>query len=343
MGNKPKVLIISDTVKWAYHEIALFIDENLSSEYDIYLDFVRYYTIKKTKNPLKRIKTISEFYNYRRVRRDNKYDVLIFLGFYFDNYFKEDNPNFKNKTWDVKHIIKGVYTDGFPPQGCSKEITTKKDFKNYHLKDISALVCGSGKIKDFYDEFIDSVHYANISNDLVLWKEKNVQQNYSKDFTIGWTGNPKREFKGYYSHVIPAINLAKNKYPEITLKSRFSGPIETLPEFYNDVDISVIASDADAGPFSFCESCLSNVPVISTPIGFPLEGIKDGVNGFIVEKDVQKIAEKIILLYENRELLNNMKKRVRNDYLNGIGNKEFRVQQWRKLFESVLKNETIVE
>lgn len=35
-----------------------------------------------------------------------------------------------------------------------------------------------------------------------------------------------------------------------------------------------------------------------------------------------------------------MKKRVRKDYLNGIGNKEFRIQQWRDLFESVLKNET---
>src|SRR5690554_1490461 len=146
MRTKPTILIICDAVNWAYHEIALFIDENLSTEYDIHIDFVRYYSKKKSKNPFKRIKSKAEYNKYRKVRKDNKYDILMYLGFYFDNYFKPDNSNFKNKTWEVKHIIKGVYTDGFPPQGCDKEITTIDGFKSHHLKNISALVCGSKKI-----------------------------------------------------------------------------------------------------------------------------------------------------------------------------------------------------
>ena len=60
----------------------------------------------------------------------------------------------------------------------------------------------------------------------------------------------------------------------------------------------------------------------------------------IVEKDIEQLAEKIILPYENRDLLFEMKKRVRKDYLNGIGNESFRIQQWRDLFESVLNTKT---
>ena len=152
---------------------------------------------------------------------------------------------------------------------------------------------------------------------------------------VGWTGNPNREFKGLYSHIIPAIELAQKTHPQIQFKTRFSGPMETLPYFYEDIDVIVIASDADAGPSLFGDASLMDVPSISTDIGWPHEVIKSGENGFIVEKDVEEISKTIIELYEDRELLFKMSKRIRGDYL-AVFNTQIMVKRWKTMFQELL-------
>ena len=169
-----------------------------------------------------------------------------------------------------------------------------------------------------------------------LWVQKEVMKNNNEKFIVGWSGDPSREFKGYFSHVVKAVELAKTKYPTIELKTRFSGPLKSLPKFYNDIDVVLIASDADAGPSLFAEACLCNVPSISTRIGFPNEVIINEVNGYFTEKNIIQMSDKIIELYENRDLLYEMSKRIRDDYLKGPGNIEKKKNVWRNLFENVL-------
>ena len=48
------------------------------------------------------------------------------------------------------------------------------------------------------------------------------------------------------------------------------------------------------------------------------------------------MSDKIIELYENRDLLYEMSKRIRDDYLKGPGNIEKKKNVWRNLFENVL-------
>lgn len=324
---KPTILVFADRPNWAYHEILKFILNNCSDEFDIFADFLSFNLNIKSKNPIHHLRRISDKFKYRKLKKDKNYDIVLYLGFYFTDEIEV--------TWNAKKIIKGIYTDGFPPQG-ALNCSSIKDFKKNYLNDVDAVVCGSQLITDYYSKHLDNVFYANMSSDLNLWKKKIFKKNITNKFIVGWTGNPNREFKGYYSHVIPAINLAKKKYSNIELKSRFSGPLESLPDFYNDVDVSLIASNADAGPASFAEASLTNTPSISTNIGLPAEVIQDGVNGFLVVRDIQEMANRIIELYENRNLLDKMSQRTRNDYLKKLG-KEYRIKQWINMFSRVLE------
>lgn len=326
---KPSILIIADFPNWAYHEIQKFIVQNLKDEFEIYSDFLIFNTYKKTKHPFKRLKLIWDKNKYQHIKNSNIYDIVVYLGFYFEEQMVIN--------WQSKKIVKGIYTDGFPPQNANF-VGNINEFKNKFLNNTDAVVCGSYLIHEFYKTNQLKSYYANCCiNESLFKRGSKKQKNTKPNFIVGWTGNPKRTFKGLESHIIPAVKLAQKKYPDIELKTRFSGPMETLPMFYENVDMVVIASDADAGPSMFGEASLMEVPSVSTDIGWPHEVIQNGVNGFIVKKDVHQIATKIIELYENRELLYTMSKQIRNDYLEVLG-KDKMIEKWRYMFNDLLNN-----
>lgn len=323
--NKASILIIADFPNWAYHEIMKFIIENLSEHYDIYYDFLIYNSKKKSKNPIKKIISFFNHYKYAKLKKDCHYDVVFYLAFYFENQI--------DVKWSSKKIIKGIFTDGFPPSN-SKYIGDVDGFIQKYLNNTNAIVCGSKNITDFYKFYFSKTYYANMIIDENIFKRKSNRKSTEK-FIVGWTGNPARSFKGFYSHIIPSISILNEKYPNIELKTRFSGPISTLPYFYENVDLVVIASDADAGPSLFVEASLMDIPCVSTDIGWPKEVIINGINGFIVSKEIEEIVNKIEFLYLNREVLNSMSNRIRKDFIK-VFDKNIMISNWKQLFDEVL-------
>lgn len=325
--NKPTILIIADFPNWAYHEIIKFVSDNLSDNYDIFYDFLIYNSKKKSKNPFKRLKSYFNHHKYAKLKNDSSYDIVLYLAFYFENHIKVN--------WSSKKIIKGIFTDGFPPSN-SEYSGNIEGFINYYLHNANAIVCGSNNITDFYKTYFQNTYYANMIIDQNIFKRQTIK-NSKENFILGWTGNPEREFKGYYSHIIPAISILKDKYPNIELKTRFSGPISTLPFFYEDIDLVIIASDADAGPSLFVEASLMDIPCISTNIGWPKDVIINGVNGYIIEKEICEIVNKIEFLYHNRDILDNMSKRIRKDFIE-VFDKQIMISNWKKMFDEVLNS-----
>ncbi|MVO07725.1 glycosyltransferase [Flavobacterium sp. TP390] len=321
---KPSILIIADFPGWAYFEIQQFIKINLADKFDIYCDYLIYNTKKKSKNPIKRIRTFLDKKKYTLHKKDCNYDIVLNLAFYFEKHLQV--------SWTYKYKITGIYTDGFPPSNSNFNGSPEEFIKEF-CSTTDVLVCGSNQIKNFYAAYFPKVFYANcIIDDKLFLKKRIVEKD---DFIIGWTGNPKREFKGYYSHVVKVVELLQQKYANIKLKSRFSGPIETLPDFYEDVDVILIASDADAGPSMFGEASLMSIPSVSTNIGWPSQVIQDGKNGFLVSKDIDEMVKKIEILYHDRLLLNSMSKRIRNDFQKEF-NKTEMIERWENIFNSLL-------
>lgn len=352
---------------WAFHNIIRFVEKTFRHRYDIYHDFCIYNPATRTavhtdlkaregnsadnlqyKKPLPvmRVPVVrSVAYRllrrlnrrgklsydgegkFRRVHPSNRYDLVVYLDYYMDRIV-----DFSHVT--AARTVKGIYTDGFPPKGIVvDENTTPERFCKTFLHDADAVVVGSPGIKNTYSPFLPAVYVANMAYDETLFVPK--KRTRSQTLVLGWSGNPDREFKGYHQVIVPVVTRLRQEGYDIELRSRFSGPFEELPAFWQNVDLAVIASEADAGPSLFMEASLCGVPSISTRIGMPALVIRDGENGLFCDRSEESLSEKIKTLYHNRALLEQMASAIRSDYVRLLGT-EAQKNNWEKLFGEVL-------
>ncbi len=108
---------------------------------------------------------------------------------------------------------------------------------------------------------------------------------------IAGSGKGLEAYRGLFTH-IPSV-----PYPE--LHSYFQlGSIFVLPGLH------------ESGVLAIHEALASGLPVIATPNCGSV--VRDGIEGFIVPiRDVEALKEKILLLYENKELREEMSRRAR--------------------------------
>lgn len=345
---KKKILFIADKPNWAYHFIIKTWAE-LLPEYDCFVAFAQDFSIKakqfgfidiiKSKinlwiNKKEILYRISKKRNYSfpiyknppvyNVLTNEKanithFDCIVEMAYYFQ--YTSVFPFTATKK------IVGLYTDSFPHEGPSFDAKNnielknlnRKEFYDSYLKSYDGIVVGNQNLFNDYHKFTDKLFFANgiYLQDLFV---ENLNVGKKTHLTIGWTGTPDREMKGFRSIIEPAIKKVQETGRDIRLKTKFSGDYKELLTFYQDVDLIVIASNADTGPSLFSEASLSNVPSISTKIGFPKMIIKNGENGIFIQRNIDEMANAIIELYDNREKLILFSKRIKKDYLDKLGN-----------------------
>ncbi len=82
----------------------------------------------------------------------------------------------------------------------------------------------------------------------------------------------------------------------------------------------------------------AGLPVISTDHAAISESVHDGKNGYLVEKkNIQQLAEKIIILANDKELRNKMGTESRRIYLENL-TEEKMVERMGHAFRSVIEN-----
>lgn len=109
-----------------------------------------------------------------------------------------------------------------------------------------------------------------------------------------------------------------------------------LHEEIKHADLFVLSSDYEGMPNSLLEAMAMGFPVISTDCdgGGPRAIIKDGTNGFLVEKgNFEMLADKIIFLIENKDLKEQLAQKARNvrssHSISSIG------EQWYRYIETI--------
>ena len=70
-------------------------------------------------------------------------------------------------------------------------------------------------------------------------------------------------------------------------------PLEMREEFYQDAWVQVTASDMDGTPNPMLESAACGNALLSTRIGNMPEVIRDGRNGWLVERDAEALADRL--------------------------------------------------
>lgn len=345
---KKSILFIADKPDWAYEFMIKTWVPHLP-EYEFFVAYEDDYRLKagnftllnkvastlsnlaKNKEPRfvisKSGKNATPFYKNPPVYRleDKKkvdklhFDVMVEMAFYFQ--MSTSLPF----TADKKFV--GIFTDGYPHEGPDYDLKTgkkyremaRKDFFESYLKKYDGIIAGCNNIVNAYKPFTQKIQFVyGIYRQDEFGKTKTPHS----EFTIGWTGNPNREMKGFNEVIIPAIEAVRKTGRNINLKIKHSGSYDELFDFYNDIDLVLIASRADSGPSLFAEASLSDIPCISTAVGLPEMVIQNGINGIIVDRNIEDFTRAIIQLYDNRDLLKSFSQRIKADYLEVLDNKK---------------------
>ncbi|KXK46475.1 MAG: group 1 glycosyl transferase [Bacteroidetes bacterium OLB10] len=160
---------------------------------------------------------------------------------------------------------------------------------------------------------------------LVYAQNKNVQFAFAGEWR---DADVKTEFEKFVS-----------EHPELPIINH--GPVKGDRKFQilNDADIFVFPTyyRNEGHPWVTVEAMAAGLPVISTDHAAIPESVHDGVNGYLVEKrNISQLAEKIIILANDKALRNKMGAESRRIYLENL-TEEKMVERMGNAFRSVIE------
>ena len=369
---KKKILFEVDIKDWAFYFMVKSWSTKLDDEYDCYYVCNDIYRIKELpklsqiKIDILNIISKIRFKLYRKFSDQNKKVQFIDPSgnYSFPKYTKSLVTPFSDETKKVEILnfdylismayffqyvaeipfkgrrnLIGIFNDSFPHLGPENDIKTKtnvnflsrEQFFDQYLKSYDFLLLANDNLISAYKDYTENLEFA-----LGIYKEEffGITKIKSEVFTLGWTGNPHRVVKGFFEVIEPAVQKVLSTGRKVRLKTSFDASYEEMIEFYNDVDLAVIASSGDGAPTMFCEASLSDIPSISTFIGLPSMVIKDGINGIFIHRDIDEMANAIIYLHDNRDILKGFSKRIKKDYLKIMSN-EKNIAKIRKVLQKL--------
>lgn len=96
-----------------------------------------------------------------------------------------------------------------------------------------------------------------------------------------------------------------------------TGYLPNLSDYIDRFDVAVLLSDVESVSATLLEALYFGKPIITTDVGSNKSLVKEGVNGYVVDKNnLTEIANDIITLKENKLLWESMSSASRNHYLN---------------------------
>jgi glycosyltransferase involved in cell wall biosynthesis len=105
--------------------------------------------------------------------------------------------------------------------------------------------------------------------------------------------NPEEQRKRY-DLVEAAVAKAKEQLPELEILLVRKRPHSEIPLYMNAADVVVIASMLEGGPYVTKEAMATNLPVITVNVGDAVDVIHESDGNYIVPREVDAIAEKIL-------------------------------------------------
>ena len=154
--------------------------------------------------------------------------------------------------------------------------------------------------------------------------------------TVGWAGSLTNHgnIRGYHDIIVPAVEQT----PGVTLltaarEDKWRGP-EEMRDFYRSLDAYLVASREEGTPNPGLESAACGVPVISTRVGNMPELIRDGENGFLIDRTVEALAAALVRMRDDAALRRNMARQMRLDIL--AWDWKARAERFRTMFHETL-------
>ena len=164
----------------------------------------------------------------------------------------------------------------------------------------------------------------------ILIKAMNECKNRGYNFKCDLVG-------GIYDYGQPSYEYLKNLIEELGMQKdvRFLGNRDDVPKLFSQSDIFVLSSREEGFGLTIIEAMSAKIPVISSDVFGPKEIIKDGTGLFFESENFKDLANKIIQLYENKNLRENLVEKA-YEYAKGFDMKNM-YEKYLAEYEEIIK------
>jgi glycosyltransferase involved in cell wall biosynthesis len=284
-----RVLLVCDRPNWAYHAIArALIKQNRDPELELEVAY-----LKGREDELR--------------AKAGGYDGVFVLGWQLlGDLDRRLRPRLG--FLDPERTLTGIHShhafDGRMTQPDRSVPPPRRLVRNLaRYRGVNAV---SRRLAGLFDEAGLDVTYTPNGVDTGLFRPTDEIRR-DETLRVGFSGSKKHDWrKGVTELIEPAAAI-----PGVEL--RLAMPADgiyvsqdEMPAFYNSIDVYVCASSSEGFSLSVLEAAASGRPIVSTRVGGSEELIEDGVNGFLVDRDVAAIRAKLELLRHDRELARSM-------------------------------------
>lgn len=249
--KKPKIVFLADKPNWALDFQAREVIASVGDKYDFRMEYV-------VQNP-----------DLGKIDFDLLF-VMFWGEFYQDQY---DIPYYK--------VIKQLSSHRWENEEQYGFLTPQQMHQKY-FKDCGYVTAMSLILKHRFDG-VRHVYHLPQNIDTQFYKNKRKRSGKLK---LGWVGNAKDPCKGLYDILEPAIG---EKYEFHKAEGGMSHA--ELVDFYNDIDVILVASTAEGGPLPLIEAMSCGCFPVCVNIGIVSELVEDKKNGLIVERTPEAFAQ----------------------------------------------------
>jgi len=127
----------------------------------------------------------------------------------------------------------------------------------------------------------------------------------TRPLRVGWAGSLTPHgtgHRGVHECIAPAVAAVDGAELCLAAREEKWRNQEEMLEFYRSLDVYVCASRSEGTPNPCLEAAACGLPIVTTRVGNMPELIRDGENGFFVERDIADVAEKLRWLRDDPEL-----------------------------------------
>jgi glycosyltransferase involved in cell wall biosynthesis len=265
-----RIAILYDVVGWAYHSEALGLQKFL-----------------KINKPKAEVDLFAYPFFYEKLdrKKKNSYDCVLLYP------RQAKNVTFRAEKTAVRFSSFGDYS------GQAKLNTDNFGYFICMNKQIEVMA------KKMLPHRVDRIGHIPVAVDTDVFR--NTGKRNSKKLNIGFCGNSGRKGKGFdlisetMKDLGAHVNFKKALYKRGQRIDR-----NNMYKFYNDLDLIVCMSTKEGGPLPPFEAGACGVPTISSCSKSAInEVITNNFNGFIIDRSAKGLIDKILEIYNNRELL----------------------------------------
>ncbi|MBQ9280032.1 MAG: glycosyltransferase [Clostridia bacterium] len=346
---KPKICLVCDVPNWAFDIIARKVKQGLEEKYEIIID---YYDMREKPDEL-----------YEFLEKNSDCDLIHF-------FWRKSLLQMETKAFKQKVEAKGMKVLDYIQEKSSQistgvydflflEEESRAAFQNVFNLYANNYCVNSKKLLDTYDKISTFKHPTAIVHDIcdvtrfVPMNLERFEKTSEEELVVGWVGNSKPQIngidlKGFHTIIKPVVQeliaegyKMKEHYADRNIQWRTS---EEMPEYYSQIDLCLCTSIHEGTPLPILESMACGVPIVSTDVGIVREAFGQKQQEYIIgdrllgendNKIKNVLKEKIIQIYQHREILKELSKENMESIIQYDGGKI--MKEYEAYFQKCLK------